>query len=87
MRVHEQAAIRAPAEKKVGIKDFQGRIDRETRTAMKAAMGLEKCIVDMLSDLQYSNKGATHSDLFGHLSELKSYLWHMLVMSMADDLA
>lgn len=78
-----QALIDSQEGMKVNMKNFQGKLDKETRSAIKAAMGLERCVVNILGRTMTGD--TAHEDLFNHLSSLKSNLWQMLVMSMADE--
>lgn len=73
------------AEYRKRYQTFQSRLDGSTRSAMKAAMGLEKCITEIATGAMVGRK--RQEDLFSHLSILKSNLWQMLVLSMPEETA
>ena len=66
-------------------KSFQAKLDRETKTAMRAAMGLEKCIIKITGRQNSQSNHQPHDEMFKHLSTLKANLWQLLVISISDE--
>ena len=61
---------------------LQERVFGQTKAAMKAAMGLERCVFDMQAGtVMHAN---VKEETLQHLTSLKSYLWEMLVISVED---